>query len=129
MVLFVNHLNLVNTSLSISSRSGGSNSREAYISVIRSLAVTTGSKALGSNAGRSLMVVMVGMVMVSLLGVEGEGVEEGSLSSVRLSSQLAGSLAASQNKQNQKLCGRPHDELIEPAGDVNTSTAQQRLPM
>jgi len=89
----LNHLNLVNTSLAISSRAGSSNSREAHIGVIRSLTVSTGSKVLGGdNTGRGFMMFMVSMMLISTLGIEGEGVQKGTLSSVSISSELAGSL-------------------------------------
>jgi len=103
----LNHLNLVNTSLSISTRSSSSNCREADINVISSLTVTTWGQTLGSNrktgTDRGFFVVGMIMMMISVLGIEGEGVEKGSLSSVFQSLQLAGCLAASQEQNNQNL--------------------------
>jgi len=93
----LNHLNLVNTTLAISSRAGSSNSREADVSVIISLTVTTGRQTLGRNetAGgcRSLMVDMV----VICLGIEGEGVQQRSLitSNLCISCELASTESSS----------------------------------
>merc|ERR1719374_214913 len=77
----LDHLDLVDTSLSISSRSSSSNSREAHVSIIRSLTITTGGKALGrSKSSRGIMMFMMSMFLSSL-GVEGEGVEKRPFSS------------------------------------------------
>merc|ERR1712241_892737 len=75
----LNHLNLVNTTLAISTRTSSSYSREADISVIRSLTVTTGRQALGRNdtAGRCGSIIVD--MLVICLGVEGEGVQQRSL--------------------------------------------------
>ena len=77
----LDHLNLVNTPLAISSRSGSSNSREAHIGVV-SLTLGTSLKSLNRLATMAFsMVTMVSimgsMVLPStLLGVEGEGAEK-----------------------------------------------------
>jgi len=98
----LDHLNLVDTSLAIRSRSGSSNSGEAHISV-RSLTVTAGLEALGGNTGGGLVMFMVVMMLIGTLGIEGEGVEEGTLTTVSIASQLSASLRASDEEDNQNL--------------------------
>ena len=76
----LNHLDLVDTTLAISSGSGGGNSGEAHVNVTGSLsAVTGGSDVLGwdktAGGGRSNGGSVVVTVMV-LLGIEGEGVQK-----------------------------------------------------
>merc|ERR1712212_451291 len=80
----LHHLDLVNAPLSISTRS---------------LTVNTGLKVLaGGKAGNWCW-------SLSTIGIEGEGVEKRSLSPLKISlcSQLSGSLASSNQKQNQEL--------------------------
>jgi len=67
----LHHLNLVNTSLSISSRGGSSHGSKAHIRTFSSLSLVTGGHF------RVSMVIMIMMVGVIAIGVEGEGVDEG----------------------------------------------------
>merc|ERR1719180_170798 len=72
----LHHLDLVNTPLAISTRSGSSNGRETHIGVV-SLTLSTGLEGLDWLATMVLpMVTMVAFVMgsmvLALLGVEGE---------------------------------------------------------
>merc|ERR1719204_1192792 len=73
------HLRLVNAPLSIVSRPGGSNGREADVSVIASLPLVSRVKTSeGSTCGFLMVIVMVVAVMiVPTVGVEREGVDEG----------------------------------------------------
>jgi len=90
----LHHLNLVDTTLAVSSGSSGSNSGEAHVNITGSLsAVTDGHNVLGGDktagGGRS----NGGMVtVVVLLGVEGEGVQKRLLltSILRISLENAG---------------------------------------
>merc|ERR1712088_1208341 len=70
------HLDLVNTPLAISTRTGSSNCREAHISVV-SLTLSTGLEGLDWLATMVLPMVTVvafvmGSMVLALLGVEGE---------------------------------------------------------
>jgi len=108
----LNHLDLVNTPLSIISGPSSSNRRETHINIIRSLAVSTGSKTLGGDrTRRGFFMVRMSMGFFSL-SIKGERVEEGTLSTLGISSQLASCLSATQDKQYEELRIRKHDVLL-----------------
>merc|ERR1712008_335529 len=67
----LNHLNFVNTSLAIRTRSSSSYSSKTDIGVISSLTLGTSSKRLRGSP--LIMFLMVSMVMVISIGIEGEG--------------------------------------------------------
>merc|ERR1711990_643907 len=129
---FLDHLDLVDTSLAISTRSSSSNSREAHISVV-SLTLGTSLKGLDGLAFMvfSMVAMMITMsaVLLAVLVVEGEGVGKGPLvpCSVAVSPQGTSS-ETSFNKKEKKdsLATRSHIGS-KPAG-VNTSTAPAGLP-
>jgi len=105
---FLNHLNLVNTSFAISTRSSSSNSREAYISIIRSLTVVTGrTKALCWYKTASFN---LSWSIIILLSIEGEGVQKRLLLSVCLisSSNHAGTKASPNQTKCQDNFERNH---------------------
>merc|ERR1712198_577534 len=72
----LDHLDLVNAPLAIGSRSSSSDSSKADVSTIVALAIYTGSKF--GCGGNSSSWFMMGMVL-SGIGIEGEGVEQGLL--------------------------------------------------
>jgi len=90
----LDHLDLVDTSLAVSTRSSSSNSGEAHISVV---SLTLGTSLKGLDGLAFMVFSMVAMVFVmssmvfsmSLLGVEGEGSEK-VLSLPPVPAQLAG---------------------------------------
>jgi len=70
----LDHLNLVNTSLSIRSRTCSSNSREAHVSP---LTVSSGIKILRCNSSRFLMMsMMVMMVVIGISSIKWEGIQQ-----------------------------------------------------
>merc|ERR1719167_482624 len=105
---FLNHLNLVNTSLSIRSWGSSSNISEAWGTTFSSLTLSSLSKRSGCTTGIS-MITMITMVMVSMMmlitvGIEWEGIDQ-RFSISDLTSQLPGSkdtLSTNHNKE-QKL--------------------------
>jgi len=83
---FFYHLDLVNTSFTVSPRGSSSNSTKADI--ITSLTITTGNKIRsGSNAGRCCL-------LLSSFSIERESVEQRFLLTVVVASQLPGTQAA-----------------------------------
>merc|ERR1712203_752066 len=128
----LNHLDLVDTSLAVSSRSSSSNSGEAHVSVV-SLTLGTSLKGLDRLAFMvfSMVAVMITMsvVLLAVLGVEGEGVGKGPLvpCSVSVSPQGTSSKTSfNQKEKKDSLATRSHIGS-KPAG-VNTSTAPAGLP-
>merc|ERR1712106_982109 len=69
---FLNHLNFVNTSLAIGSRSSSSYSSKADVGVISTLTLGTSSKRLRSSPLIMIMFLMVSMVMVISVGIKWE---------------------------------------------------------
>ena len=97
-----NHLNLVNASLTISSRTSSSYSWETDICISSTLTISTRSNVLrGDKASRGLnMFMMITMGMgISTLSVEGEGVEERALTTCILSTATKGSGTISSSDQ------------------------------
>jgi len=97
----LHHLDLVNTSLSISSRGGSSNRSEAHIRTFSSLPLVT-----FGHSSMSMVITMVIMIVGVIVGVEGEGVDEGLAVPVDLdlTSQLPGpehALAADDENKKQ----------------------------
>merc|ERR1712223_874223 len=102
----LDHLDLVDTSLAISTRSSGSNSGEAHVSVV---SLTLGTSLKGLDGLAFMVFSMMAMVFVmssmvfsmSLLGVEGEGSEK-VLSLPPVPAQLAGSQGAAGKKAQRE---------------------------
>merc|ERR1711970_382308 len=128
---FLNHLNFVNTSLAIRSRSGSSDGSKAHICIITTLTLGTSSKRLRSSPLMMIMMfIMVSMVMVISIGIEGEGANKRlSVSPDSLSPQLASAKdTLTTNQEDEKeLSVHIDNNNLEPVG-VTTNTAQQRLP-
>lgn len=113
----LNHLNLVNTSSAIIARGGSGNIIEAGNSSLRSLTLGSVGKSLGSSPLMVLMVTlsvvassMVSMVVLgssgSILGIEGEGVDQRLAISAHLTPQLSGTqdrVAAHHGTQDENL--------------------------
>merc|ERR1712058_138020 len=101
---FFDHLNLVNTSLSIRSRGSSSNISEAWGSTFSSLTLSSLGKGSRCTAGISMIsMIMVSMVVFIAVSIEREGVDE-RFSISGLSSQLSSSkdtLATNGNKEKQ----------------------------
>merc|ERR1712145_19937 len=104
---FLNHFNLVNTSLSIRSWGSSSNISEAWGTTFSSLTLSSLSKRCRCTAGISMismmMLIMVSMMMLITVGIEWEGVDQ-RFSISDLASQLPGSkdpLSANSNKEKQ----------------------------
>jgi len=72
----LHHLDLVNTSLSISSRGGSSHSSKAHIRTFSSLSLGTAGHFRVSMV-ITMVITMVILMVVTVIGVEGEGVDEG----------------------------------------------------
>merc|ERR1712131_554183 len=83
---FLNHLNFVNTSLSIRSWGSSSNISEAWGTTLSSLTLSSLSKRCRCTAGIS----MISMMMLITVGIEWEGVDQ-RFSISDLASQLPGS--------------------------------------
>merc|ERR1712142_882638 len=83
---FLNHLNFVNTSLSIRSWGSSSNISEAWGTTLSSLTLSSLSKRCRCTAGIS----MISMMMLIIVGIEWEGVDQ-RFSISDLASQLPGS--------------------------------------
>merc|ERR1712145_41644 len=105
---FLNHLNLVNTSLSIRSWGSSSNISKAWGTTFSSLTLSSLSKRSRCTTGISMIsmitMVMVSMMMLITVGIEWEGVDQ-RFSISDLSSQLPCSkdtLSTNHNKE-QKL--------------------------
>merc|ERR1712235_235951 len=77
---FLNHLNLVNTSLSIRSWGSSSNISKAWGTTFSSLTLSSLSKRSGCTTGISMIsmitMVMVSMMMLITVGIEWEGVDQ-----------------------------------------------------
>merc|ERR1712173_382396 len=88
---FLNHLNFVNTSLAIRSRSSSSDGSKAHICIVTTLTLGTSSKRLRCSPLMMIMMfIMVSMVMVISIDIEGEGANKRlSVSPDSLSPQLA----------------------------------------
>merc|ERR1719516_327288 len=104
---FLNHLNFVNTSLSIRSWGSSSNISEAWGTTLSSLTLSSLSKRCRCTAGISMismmMLIMVSMMMLITVGIEWEGVDQ-RFSISDLASQLPGSkdtLSTNSNKEKQ----------------------------
>merc|ERR1712142_49367 len=88
---FLNHLNLVNTSLSIRSRGSSSNISKAWGSTFSSLTLSSLGKRSRCTLGISMIMFMVSMMMILIaVGIEWEGVDQ-RFSISDLTSQLPGS--------------------------------------
>merc|ERR1711973_687094 len=101
---FLNHLNLVNTSLSIRSWGSSSNISEAWGTTFSSLTLSSLSKRSGCTTGISMItMVMVSMMMLITVSIEWEGVDQ-RFSISDLTSQLPGSkdtLSTNHNKEEK----------------------------
>merc|ERR1719336_3620141 len=90
---FLNHLNLVNTSLAIRSWGSSSNISEAWGTTLSSLTLSSLGKRCRCTAGISMismmMLIMVSMMMLITVGIEWEGVDQ-RFSISDLASQLPG---------------------------------------
>merc|ERR1719347_2228637 len=87
----LDHLHLVDTSLTISPGTSGSDSTEANISVVTSLSLTTTSKSLrGISFMVVMVVIMMSMMMIISIGVEWKGSYKRFSIPVHLSPQLTG---------------------------------------
>ena len=76
----LDHLDLVNTSLAVGSGGGSGNIIEAGGGVRSSLTLSPGPERLGGGPGGVIVTVvmsMVSVVVITTVGVEGEGVDEG----------------------------------------------------
>merc|ERR1719393_86144 len=94
-----NHLNLVNTSLAIST----SYSSKAHISVFTTLTLGTTSKSLRRSSLMMLFMVSMMMMMILTVLVEGEGTNERLTISAGFSSQLASAKdALTTNQEDQE---------------------------
>merc|ERR1719516_444494 len=102
---FLNHLNFVNTSLSIRSWGSSCNISEAWGTTFSSLTLSSLSKRIGCTASISMIsmitMVMVSMMMLITVSIEWEGVDQ-RFSISDLTSQLLGSkdtLSTNHNKE------------------------------
>jgi len=107
----LDHLDLVNTSLSVGSGRSCGHSSEAGGSISSSLTLSSGSEVLSGSPGGmisviSMVIMMVTMVVV-IVGVEGEGVDKRPLVSLLHTPQLPGAedaLAANSDGEKQLVC-------------------------
>jgi len=124
----LDHLDLVNTSLAIGSGGGSGDIIEAGGGIRGSLTLSSGSQILGRSPGGVVSVVVtvvVSMSMMSitmtLIGVEGEGVDQGLTVSGVQAPELAGATGRT-NGEDEKQLVCIHVELYEPAGVLRTRT-------